>query len=211
MSRMKTSLLACVLACCASHALAGPLAIDTTAMPGWHGTTSYSNIHGLVGTIDYAVWAPGTFPGIFAGFSASDYVYAYQAHETGFADLSQVSVTLTGPTDNSNIGNFSGNNGFGLVAGDPSISAFINPLDTANWLFDAVVQGSSTDGLAYSSPFGPTWSQARNVDDGTIAFAVPVPSPITNAPEPGTLTLAACGFAVMAFQWMRRRGTRMSV
>jgi hypothetical protein len=74
-----------------------------------------------LGTVDYAVWAPGTFPGTFNGFSANDYVYTYQLHESLSATetLSTFSVVLTGPTDNANIGDFSGsNNGFGPVAGE---------------------------------------------------------------------------------------------
>ena len=214
MNHPKSILLACALALCATQAFAGPLAVDTTALPGWHSTASYSNTHGLVGTIDYAVWAPGTFPvGNFGPYvpTPGDFVYTYQAFETGTADLSQVGITLTGPADLLNIGDFVGNNGFGVVAGDPSISAFINAFDSANWLFDGVVSGHSTDGLAFSSPNGPIWATARNVDDGTIAFAIPIPSPMpNNVPEPATLTLASCGLAVLVFHCLRRRRGRAS-
>ena len=215
MNQSKTYLLACGLALYAAQVFAGPLAVDTTAIPGWHNTTGYSNTHGLVGTIDYAVWAPGTFPtpASFTGYTPTpgDYVYTYQAHETGFADLSQVGVTLTGPTDVLNIGDFTGNNGLGPVLGDASISAFINPLDSANWLFDGVATGHSTDGLAFSSPNGPTWADARNVDDGTIAFAIPVPSPNpNNAPEPATLTLAAFGLAALMLHRLTRARRKTS-
>jgi hypothetical protein len=221
MSRTKTCVIACIVASCASHAFAtllgptGPLSNDTNAIPGWSNTVDFANTHGLSGTIEFAVWAPGSFPvGNFLGYTPTpgDYVYTYQAHEAGTADLSQVSVTLTGPVDNTNIGDFVGNDGFGPVVGDASFSAYINPFDSANWLFDAIVTGGSTDGLAFSSPNGPTWTRARNVDDGTVAFAVPVPSPLpNNVPEPGTLTLASCGLAVMVFQWLRRRRRLMSV
>jgi len=205
MSRTKNCLLACVLAFSATHALAGPLANDTTSIAGFHGSVGFSNIHGLAGVIDYAVWAPGTWATTgFSGFTATDYVYTYQAYVTGPADLSQVSVTLTGPVDN-NIGDFTGDNGFGPVVGDMSIAAYIDPFDSANWLLDFIGTGASTDGLAFSSPNGPIWAQARVVDDGTVAFAIPVPSPNPdNVPEPGTLILASCGFAVLAVQWLRR-------
>jgi len=212
MTKMKTCLLTCALALFAVPAFAGALAIDNTSMPGWHNTVAFANGFGLVGTVDFAVWAPGTFPvGNFAGYlpTPGDYVYTYQGFETGPANLSQISVRLTGPTDNFNIGNFVGNNGFGNVLGDPSISAFIDAFDTANWLFDGVVQNSSTDGLAFSSPNGPIWANARLVDDGTVAFAIPVPSPNpNNVPEPGTLTLAGLGAGAFVLQWLRRRGRK---
>jgi hypothetical protein len=214
MSQSKSLLLACALACCATQAFAGPLAVDTTSIAGFHGTTPYqgfdlsNNPTGLTGTVDYAVWAPGTFPGAFAGFSASDYVYAYQVHETGTAPLSSFSVALSAPADTLNIGDFTGNNGFGLVAGDASNLAFIIDMDSANWQFDGVVQGGFTDGLAFSSPNGPTMSTGATIDDGSVGFVIPLPSPVV--PEPGTLTLASCGVAVLVLRWLRRRERRVT-
>jgi hypothetical protein len=208
MNYAKLLSLTCGLLLGASQALAGPLAIDTTAIAGFHNSSPFSNAFHLAGSVDYAVYAPGTFPAGFLGYTPTpgDYVYAYQAHETGSADLSQFSVTLTAPVDPvPNIGDFSGANGFGLVAGDPSISAFVTPMDSANWLFDGVVTGGSTDGLAFSSPNPPTWSVGRTVDDGTIAFPIPVPGPKAIVPEPSTLILALFGFGIMVFQWLRER------
>jgi hypothetical protein len=211
MNPSKSLLLACALAFCATQAFAGPLAVDGTSIAGFHGTTPYqgfdlsNNPTGLSGTIDYAVWAPGTFPGAFAGFSASDYVYTYQAHETGPAFLSSFSVALNGPTDTLNIGDFTGNNGPGLVAGQASNSAFIIDLDSANWSFDGIAPGGSSDGLAFSSPNGPIMSTGSTIDDGSVAFVIPVPGPVANVPEPGALTLASCGVVVFVLQWLRRR------
>jgi hypothetical protein len=217
MNRPKSLLLTGALALCATQAFAGPLAVDTTSIAGFHGTTPFQgydlshNPSGLTGTIDYAVWAPGTFPGTFAGFSASDYVYAYQAHETGPAPLSSVSIALTGPADTLNIGDFTGDNGFGLVSGSPSNLAYILPLDSANWAM-FVPQGGSSDGLAFSSPNGPIMSTGSTIDDGTVGFVMPVPSPNPNrVPEPGTLTLASCGVAVFVLQWLRRRGRKTTL
>jgi hypothetical protein len=223
MSRSITYLLACAVALCISPAFAGPLAVDTTAIFGFHGSTTYqgldvnNNPTNLVGTVDYAVWAPGTFPGAFSGFSASDYVYTYQVTEgfgnTGNADLSFLQVFLSGPTDVLNIGDFTGNNGFGLVTGIASDGAFIFPFGSANWPFDAptVPAGSSTDGLAYSSPNAPVWSSGQTLDDGSIGFVIPLPAPNpVNAPEPGTLMLASCGLVVLVSQWFHRRGRKQN-
>jgi PEP-CTERM motif len=220
MNRLVATLLIFSISPSCLPALAGPLAMDTTAMAGFHGTTHFqgfdlsNNPTGLTGTVDYAVWAPGTFPGAFAGFSASDYVYAYQVHETGTALLSSFSVALSAPADRLNIGNFTGNNGFGLVSGDASDpnSTFIVPLDSADWFFDGVVQGGTTDGLAFSSPNAPFsyygYYGATVMDDSNaVAFVIPLPTPIFDEiPEPGTFMLAALGFiSVAAWGWRRRR------
>jgi hypothetical protein len=209
MNRSATIVLVGAVVLCEMQALAGPLAIDTTSMAGWHGSTPYANAYGLIGAVEFAVWAPGTFPvGNFAGYipTPGDYVYTYQAFETGAAALSEVGVRLVGPADPLNIGDFTGNNGFGPVAGSPSISASLYPFDSANWLFDAIFAGGSTDGLAFSSPNAPSWAKARNVDDGTVAFAIPVPSPQPdNVPEPGTWTLALLACAGAALLRRRRK------
>jgi hypothetical protein len=221
----KSFLLACVLALCATQAFAGPLAIDTTSIAGFHGTTPYQGFNndntpsGLFGTVDYAVWAPGTWPpGTFTGFSASDYVYTYQLNESAQATaaLSSFAVVLTGPTDDTNIGDFHGSNGFGLVAGQHSLGGanapFIIPQDSANWSFAGIAPGTSSDGLAYSSPNPPTWSSGTAIDDGSVANFYPIPSSSPgNVPEPGTLTLASCGVGVLVFQWLRRRGRKTSL
>jgi hypothetical protein len=217
-NRLKLRLLLCALNFCAAQAFAGPLAIDTTSISGFHGTTPYqghfnnNSLSGLFGTVDYAVWAPGTFPGAFSGFSANDYVYTYQLNvdPRATAPLSSFAVVLTGPTDVLNIGDFTGNNGFGLVAGHAPLgganSPFIIDLDSANWAFAGVAPGSSSDGLAYSSPNGPVWSTGTAIDDGSVANFYPIPSsqPV-NVPEPGTVSLAACGIGVLLLRWLRRR------
>ncbi|MBI3836747.1 MAG: PEP-CTERM sorting domain-containing protein [Planctomycetia bacterium] len=201
-----------LVALCAPQAFAGPLAIETASIAGFHGTTLYqaydlnNNPTGLFGAIDYAVWSPGTFPASYSNFSASDYVYAYQVRETGPEFLSSLSIELTGPADTSNIGDFVGDDGFGLVDGAHSIVAHILPLDSAIWYFDGIGPGNSSDGLAFSSAHGPIFSRSSTIGDGSIAFSLPIPSTNPqNVPEPGTLILGLCGIGVLVFQWHRRR------
>ena len=121
MSRFITSLLLGAVALCATTAIAGPLATDPAAyFDGaftWHSTTPYQGYNdyptntspsGLTGTIDWAVYAPGTFPAGYLGYTPTpgEFVYAYQAIQSGPAPLSGYSLTLEAIGDN--IGSFAG-------------------------------------------------------------------------------------------------------
>ena len=210
-------LLAGALVTCASVAAAGTLATDGSSYLGtWHGSAAFQGYFlggvmpsGLTGTIDYAVYAPGTFPAGFAGYTPTpgEFVYAYQAFETGPAPLSAVSINLLNPADQ--IGTFSG----GGVSGDAPLADFLAPFDSANWLFTGVLvpQGGSTSGLVFSSPGAPIWSTASTIDDGTVGLVLAVPTPgasngMPNTPEPGTFALAL--LAAAAFALHRRRHSR---
>jgi len=209
MSHLKTRFLACALALCVTPALAGTLASDGSSYLGvWHGNTGFQGFDllsqptGLTGSIDWAVYAPGTFPVGFLGYTPSpgEYVYAYQAFETGVAPLSSFAVNLEAHADN--IGAFSG----GGVSGQFPSASFLNDFDSANWLFDGIPQFGSSSGLVFSSPHGPMLSSGTTIDHGSSAGVMPVPSPNPpNAPEPATLTLALCGILGMAFEIVRRR------
>src|SRR5262245_26152745 len=116
MTRTKSLLsLACALALCAAPALAGPLApaagVYFDGLATWHGSSHYQGYFdppfntspsGLTGDIDWAVWAPNTFPAGFLGYTptADEFVYAYQLHETGSAPLSQNIVFTINTADN---------------------------------------------------------------------------------------------------------------
>jgi len=228
MIRIKTPLL--ILAALALFAapffaapvLAGPLAsapgVYFDGVTTWTGSTPFQGYFdppantspsGLTGTIDWAVWAPNTFPGGFTGYTptAGELVYTYQINVTGADPLSQ-NIVLT-VNQAGNIGDFSGDAGFGSVAGvAPSLSQLI-PFDSAQWSFvPGINGGSSSAGLAFSSPFTPEMSVSVQIDDGTFAVAmVPAPSgPLI--PEPGSMALASCGFGVLAVYWLRRRSRR---
>ncbi len=211
-----TSLLVCALAFCAAPALAGPLPLGPLATaPGvyvdgssnvWHGSTPYANSFGLSGFVDWAVWAPGTFPA-FSGYTptAGEYIYTYQAAEEGTASLSSLAVTLENAAGF--IGEFSGDTGFGLVDGIPADFMQILPLDQAEWYwFTGIPEDSRSKGLAFSSPNPPMLSDGTVIDHGTFAFVIPVPSPGGPViPEPSTLVLAACGLSLLVIRWLRVR------
>ncbi len=217
MIRTRTTLLfICALITSVAPALAGPLPAGPLATaPGvyvdgmanvWHGSTPYSNAFGLSGFVDWAVWAPGTFPG-FGGYAptAGEYVYTYQAAVEGSAFLTSLFVSLDNASDN--IGFFSGNAGFGLVDGQAPDFSQILPLNQAEWYwFSGIPTDARSKGLAFSSPNPPMFSDGTLIDHGTFAFVVPVPSPGGPViPEPSTFILAACGASLFVVRWFRHR------
>ncbi|HEX3727956.1 MAG TPA: hypothetical protein VHV08_17010 [Pirellulales bacterium] len=190
------------------------MSTDSSSYLGiWHGSTSYQGYDfnnqptGLVGYIDWAVYAPGNVPAGLTGIAGwtptpGEFVYAYQAYETGSAPMTAVAVDLQNPADN--IGTFLA---AGLT-GSLSTSSYINPFDSANWTFAGIGAGGMTVGLVFSSPDLPMLDQATTIDDST-GFAIPVPSPSAmHIPEPGTLTLASLGIFVFGgLRWLRCRRT----
>jgi hypothetical protein len=210
---------------CTTQALSGPLdplAADTTAI--LHGSTPFlSSINpfnnqqpNLVGSVDWAVYAPGTFPASFAagGYSPTpgDYVYTYQVHEdhgaAGDGDFTHLSVDLINGPIVQNIGDFSGVNTVGLVAGVMSDAPFIFTSGSANWIFDAppIHAGGTSDGLAFSSPNPPVL--ISGVVSNTVGAAELTPVPVPRlVPESGTLTLAACGFAILVLKRLLRKSS----
>jgi hypothetical protein len=216
MIRTNTCLLLCALALYSAPALAGPLAtasgvyVDGFAKV-WHGSTHYVNGN-LEGDVDWAVWAPNTFPSGALDYTpyvgtAGEFVYAYQVYETGSAALSQFSVSIANPADND--GYFTGDAGDGPVTGVPPDFSTITGTSVEWFFFSAVEQGNSTSGLAFSSAYSPINGSGLVVDDGTSQFVVPVPTPGGPIiPEPSTLVLASCGMGVIALGWLRRRGRK---
>ncbi len=89
-----TRVLASALVLCATPALAGTLASDSSSVLGvWNGSTGFQGYltdgitkTGLTGTIDYAVYTEAQFNLNFPGSGyapTAAYVYTYQAFETG--------------------------------------------------------------------------------------------------------------------------------
>ena len=207
MMQRKTPLLLLMVLLYAVPGIAGPLATDTTSyQTTWHGSSSYVGSPvsgGLAGFIDWAVYAPGVFPAGYAGVagfapSPGEFLYVYQAYETGPAALTSVSVVLDNAADN--IGNITATG----IAGQASISALLLPFDSATWSFSGVAQGTSSDGLAFFSPNAPTYTEATTIDGGAVGLALQVASP-SNVPEPSTLALALCGLLGLAIRWLRRK------
>ncbi len=158
--------------------------------------------------VDYAVWAPGLFPGNyvpFAGFpvpAPNEYTYAFQVYDNGpghglsTRQFSQLGINSIGGAITS-------------LGKDPTFDPSGVDVDT-NFAFLST-QGASyqflvpTIGinqfsvvLLLSSPQAPDFAQASVFDSGLSAHGqLPMP-----APAPGALPLLAVGFA------LRRRRTR---
>jgi hypothetical protein len=191
----------------AASASAGLLNTGTPYFDGaetWSGTTSV--VDPVVGgSIDWTVYGPGQFP--FSGFAPTpgDFTYVYQFHNTGAAAISLYSVAIENSIDD--IGTFvdTGNG----VTGDQPYDAITDapPGGDAYWEFNGIVQGDSSCGLIYSSPYAPLDYYSIFINHGEYRIAEPVPSPSANViPEPATLWLLASGMvAMMAACWFRRR------
>jgi len=140
----------------------------------------------LSGTVDYHVYAPGTFP--FSGGyapTAGEFVYAYQVFVTGAAPLSSFELIIPGPADN--IGNFTD------LGGTAPLSQALGGIpQTAKWTFPGIPTNGFSRGLAFSSSQPPVDSLGTTVDTGQSAFVIPLPEPGSpNVPEPATMGLVA--------------------
>lgn len=176
----------------------GPYYFDGTTT--WHGTSSFSN--GILhGSVEWAVYAPGTFP--YAGYTqpAGEYVYAFQvAMDPTSVGMSHLSVALTSPADT--IGDFA------LPGGTAPAVENLTPFSSADYFFSPEAF-PLTSGLAFASPDAPI-VLFGSIADGGLAFIVdPLPSPGVpgTVPEAGTwatwlLLGASCGSMAVC----RRRG-----
>ena len=206
---------------CATPVFAGTLASDGSAFFGddpvtvvfdpilWSGSTAYVGTvppADLFGDIEWAVYAPGTFPAVFTGYTPdpTHFVYAFQLFEDGSAPASLFSVVLINPA--TDIGTFTG----GGVSGDPATTEVLLPFDSATWEFAGIGAGGSSVGLAFSSPFSPTMGFGVVLDDGEVGPVIPLPTPSNVIPEPATWTLAVLGLFGFVVASLRRRGRRVS-
>jgi hypothetical protein len=166
----------------------------------WHGTKTFDYATFIHSTVDYCVYAPGTFPygsyTLASGGSytpaANEFVYAYQLHNSGPVSLSILSVKMLDSNKANNIG-------YLTVAGvvpPAGSSVFDNAPPNrlaANWYYDSGLNSNqSTCYLIYSSINVPLWNVGTIQDDGSTATN-DLPSPANFIPEPATLTILALG------------------
>jgi hypothetical protein len=157
--------------------------------PAWTGSVPFLFAPNFSGTIDYAVFTASEFNANFSGLGyvpGDAVVYTYQVFVTGQDDLSQEIVGIINAANS--IGTFD-------IGDFDATSSNFTP--NATWLFDdGVPTGSSTWGLAFSSPNLPTWGVSLTIDGGTPAFtSVPTPGPIA-IPEPSCLLLVAASLSI---------------
>jgi len=153
--------------------------------------------------VDFAVWAPGQFPGTyvpFAGFTPAnptDYVYAYQVYNNGpghgqsTRQFSQLGINSTGGVINS-LGKDPSFDPSGVDVDTPF--AFLSPQGASyQFLVPTIGVNQFSVVLLLTSPNAPTFSQASVFDSGLSANGQ-VPMPV---PAPATLTLLALGAACL--------------
>jgi hypothetical protein len=212
MSRCKTSLLVFAIALCATPSYAGYLAGDTSAYAGWHGTTTFDDTVDLFGHVDWAVYAPGSWPASFdfGSFTpdTGNLLYTYQVFSEGTDPVTLALVTLNGEAYDD--GWFTGTGVSSSVDGEIPTGSSIIPFSSVFWTFDGLAE-SESKGLFYTSPNIPEEGTAIFQDGGSSAIGFPVPSPSPfNIPEPTSLTLAFAGLLGFAAVMWRRRGRRAS-
>jgi len=206
MSRIKTLVFAFALLLCASPTFAGYLDADTSAYGGWHGTTTFSANVEFNGYIEWAVYAPGSWPASF-NFGAftpdtNNLLYAYQVVSEGPDPASLALIAVNGETYDP--GWFTGSGASASVDGEVPTSSNATSFVSAFWTFDGLFGASK--GLFFTSPNIPEAGSVYFQDGGNSALGFPVPSPSPfNIPEPTSMTLAALGALGMAGAALRRR------
>lgn len=176
-----------------------PAYVDPSSIV-WRGTKTFDYSTFIHSTVDYCVYAPGTFPygsytldsGASYTPAANEFVYAYQIHNmVDSVSLSLLSVKMLDSNKANDIG-------YLTVAGvAPSASAFDATAPNrlaANWYYDGagLTANQSTYYLIYSSINVPLWNTGTIQNHGDSATN-DLPSPANYIPEPATLTLLALG------------------
>jgi hypothetical protein len=203
----RTRYLAVALTLVAVPATAGQLASDiaNSYQGSWAGTSAFSS-GGLTGTVDWAVYGPGSTPAGFAGYplTSGELIYTYQIFVTG-DDVSSLSVHVENFAHD--IGTFTA----ALIdANDaPYFAEITGQPGDATWYFGGILPGDNSIGLVFSSPNVPMWDSAIILDGGqSDSIVVPSTAPL-NIPEPSTIVLAICGgCGVLVYRLRRRRQNR---
>lgn len=187
------------------------LATDPAAMAAFRGAQPFTAVLGplsFAATVEYAVYAPGTFNGsAVLGAPAdpsggTDYVYAYEMINSGTQlqrTIGELSVGFDGNTAAHNLGVLAGVPAAGI---SPSSSSFIPvsaPFASATWIYNTeLTSGQSSVVLLFTSPNAPHFYNA-SVLGGGLGNQQLLPSPV---PEPGTLMMLS-GIALFALQSAR--------
>jgi hypothetical protein len=211
--------LVCILL--APVAMAGPLATDPAAIPGWTGSTPFAGTnaslsHTVNAVVDFAVYAPGQFSTSLALGNPADisggtqYIYAYEMFRTGNdADLAALTINLV-PNAVPNNSTLAGFNTTTPEGGPAPLSAnFVPgtiglPRQSVRWNYVPAISGNGHSAiLLFASPYGPQFLNATVGGTFTTAALALLPTPV---PEPATGLLALLGIGLLiSVHRLRRR------
>jgi hypothetical protein len=182
--RMRIAILTAVVVVLSTSLISvAGLAVDGSAMSGWAGTLNFNSGNVLVAQAQYAVYAPGSYNGSVA-VPANEYVYAYQLYNVGGTALTTLTVGLL-------TGSGAGNGGTDPLYGDagginPNFALVLPGTFNVTFLIPQLPGGGHSVVLLFTSPNGPTTTDASVIDSGLSSSASGAPTPL---PEPATLVL----------------------
>ncbi len=200
--------------------LASPALVSATPLPIDSGTALFNGpsfVPGLTlnGYVEYAVWAPNTFPSygnadisVSPGDQTNDYVYTYQVFNnpaTGPAGYTQIPAVQASEVSYLNVAVNVPVTNIGEYVPPAGISPTFDTVgQAAQWAFFSVdiEPGQNSVGLFFTSPFSYT-NAASSVQDG-IAANITLPTPV---PEPGSFVLLGLG-TLAGVPWLVRRHRR---
>jgi hypothetical protein len=179
------------------------LALDPAAMSGWRDTLDF-NSGALVAQVQYAVYAPGMYHGSIS-IPSGHYTYAYQLYNVGGNALTSFKVNMVN-------GSGAMNGSIDTTYGDSSgvaplmVNVVNEALESSFYALYMIAQlqpGAHSVVLLYTSPNGPTTTEA-SVADGGLISASGAPAPL---PEPATLILLGLsGLALRRKRFLRHTG-----
>lgn len=194
----------CLALVAATSILAAPAFAEFAGTPLYSGSTTFASdeeIPLLTGYVDWAVYAPNTFPYSDPGYTPTpgQRIYVYQVFNTGNTYISKYIV----PLDNSanNIGSFSdaGISGIAPWAEAPDLPMVLVTPGSASWNFTGFNPGNSSEGLIFCSPNTEIDYLAVTLNGGSYAIVDPVPVPGPESiPEPSTLLSLMVALGIIA-------------
>ena len=179
------------------------LSTDPYSIPAFTGTEPFFST-GTTGTlsasVEYAVFAPGTFPGPAVGgnligadpSAGADYVYAYKVDNLAGSTLSinELSVGWATGAILRNVGNNLTLGGAAPVLQYLPANSFIN-------LLPSIAPTASSDVLYFTSPEAPTFASST-VGNGGLNLQELLPSPSVPEPVTGFSLVLGAGLATLS-------------